>query len=65
MYCKNCGSELNNKALICPKCGCGQPNNKKKNGCLIGCFVAFLITIVVPITIWLLGMLIIGVESIK
>lgn len=22
MYCSNCGNELNEKAVICPKCGC-------------------------------------------
>lgn len=22
MYCKNCGEEIDDKAVICPKCGC-------------------------------------------
>lgn len=22
MFCKNCGNEINEKAIICPKCGC-------------------------------------------
>ncbi len=27
MYCTNCGNELNDKAVACPKCGCAVENN--------------------------------------
>ena len=27
MFCKNCGAEINNKAVICVKCGCSTVNN--------------------------------------
>lgn len=26
MYCKNCGAEINDKAVVCPKCGVAQNN---------------------------------------
>lgn len=29
MFCKNCGNELNDKAIICPKCGCAVTNIKQ------------------------------------
>ena len=28
MFCKTCGNELNDKAVICPKCGCAVNNSK-------------------------------------
>ena len=28
MFCKICGNELNEKAVICPKCGCAVENAK-------------------------------------
>lgn len=27
MYCKNCGSEVNDNAIICIKCGCSLCEN--------------------------------------
>ena len=31
MYCRYCGNELNEKAVICPKCGCGvEVRNERK-----------------------------------
>lgn len=33
MYCSKCGNEIDNDALICPKCGCAtanMPNTMKK-----------------------------------
>ena len=34
MFCRNCGNELNEKAIACPKCGC-NPHTEKKHcpGC--------------------------------
>lgn len=45
MYCRHCGSEVNEKAVVCVKCGvhplndsqhcqeCGQPTNEKQEIC--------------------------------
>lgn len=27
MFCKNCGAEIDDKAVICVKCGCSTANN--------------------------------------
>lgn len=27
MFCKTCGNEINDKAVVCPKCGCAVENN--------------------------------------
>lgn len=29
MYCKNCGAEIDENAVICPKCGVATGGNKK------------------------------------
>lgn len=31
MYCKKCGKEINDNAVICPSCGCATENFEKKN----------------------------------
>ncbi len=28
MYCKRCGAQINDEAVICPKCGCSTGNTK-------------------------------------
>lgn len=28
MFCKNCGAEIDDKAVVCPKCGVSTANNK-------------------------------------
>ena len=50
MFCKTCGKEINDNAVICPSCGCAvQPveqkveQNKKPN---ILCIVGFVLSIV-------------------
>ena len=30
MFCKFCGNELNENAVVCTKCGCAIPTNNKK-----------------------------------
>lgn len=27
MYCKECGKEINDKAVVCPNCGCSTKHN--------------------------------------
>ena len=29
MFCKKCGEEINDEAVVCPKCGCAVEENKK------------------------------------
>ena len=29
-YCRECGAEIMDKAVICPKCGCGTGHNENK-----------------------------------
>lgn len=31
MYCKKCGSEILDEAVICPHCGCATENNQTEN----------------------------------
>lgn len=31
-YCQNCGGEIHDNAVICPKCGCAVSNSNAKNG---------------------------------
>ncbi len=31
MYCKNCGKEVDDKAVICPHCGCQTGNKPASN----------------------------------
>ncbi len=30
MYCKTCGQQINDEAVICPHCGCSTNNEKQK-----------------------------------
>ena len=32
MYCSNCGSQLDDKAIVCPKCGVATANFKRYGG---------------------------------
>lgn len=31
MYCKKCGKEINDNAVICPSCGCATDKYEQKN----------------------------------
>lgn len=31
MFCQNCGNEINDNAVVCPKCGCPTENNGGNN----------------------------------
>ena len=49
MYCKNCGQEVDEKAVICPKCGCetGRTSMQEKDAPSTGLWIlGFLIPIV-------------------
>ena len=43
MFCRNCGKEIDDKAVICPGCGVpttdGKPKKKKKKHPILGTFV--------------------------
>ena len=51
MYCRTCGKEINDNAVICPHCGCATGNapnvpfeqrNKKTTGILLGLFLGII-----------------------
>ena len=48
MYCKNCGAEIDDKAVICPKCGVAQVANPNvvDNGGFGWCLLGFCIPLV-------------------
>lgn len=50
MFCKNCGAEIDDKAVVCPKCGVAQsniPQASQNDAPNIGfAFLSFLIPIV-------------------
>lgn len=54
MYCKTCGNEINDQAVVCPKCGCpvkdvasveNQTQNEKKKANLF-CIIGFVLSLV-------------------
>ena len=52
MFCNNCGNEIDDKAVICPKCGVStglyvpETNSKKTNTlAIVGFVLSFLISI--------------------
>lgn len=48
MYCKNCGKELADDAIICPECGSptkNSPTGKEKNKVIAGLLALFLGTL--------------------
>lgn len=58
MYCKNCGTEINDQAVVCPKCGVPTSNysapteNTNKNGFAIAGFVC---SFFIPLLGWIFG----------
>ena len=61
MYCSKCGEEINDQAIICPKCGCAtsnfaaateMPKTEDKNGIAIAGFVC---SFLIPILGWIFG----------
>ena len=61
MYCSNCGTEINDQAVVCPTCGCATtnfPSNSKeiqtedKNGIAIAGFVC---SFFMPLLGWIFG----------
>ena len=52
MYCKNCGHEVNDNAVICPNCGVATDNYTKTNApeqkntmALVGFILSFFVSI--------------------
>ena len=54
MYCNNCGSEIDERAVICPKCGVpvkknalndGEKTSKTNTMAIVGFILSFLISI--------------------
>lgn len=45
MFCKNCGSEIDNNAYVCPKCGvrCGAEAAKRNTIGLLGFIFSFIV----------------------
>lgn len=61
MYCTKCGAEINEQAIVCPKCGCATANyasktenvkTENKNGIAIAGFVC---SFFIPILGWIFG----------
>ena len=46
-YCRKCGAEIDDEAVICPKCGVEQkPRNVNDDGSILWAVIGFLIPIV-------------------
>jgi len=46
-YCRKCGAEIDEEAVICPKCGVEQrPRNANDDGSILWAIIGFLIPIV-------------------
>jgi uncharacterized membrane protein YvbJ len=46
-YCRKCGAEIDEEAVICPKCGVEQrPKNANDDGSILWAIIGFLIPIV-------------------
>ncbi len=56
MFCRNCGSEICNEAVVCPKCGVAvkplQTIEPEKNGMAVAGFVC---SFFVPLLGWIFG----------
>ena len=61
MYCTKCGAQINDEAIICPKCGCPTANyalevssvsTEEKNGIAIAGFVC---SFFIPLLGWIFG----------
>lgn len=48
MFCKNCGSEIDNNAYVCPECGvrCGAEVAKRNTIGLLGFIFSFIVPLV-------------------
>lgn len=56
-YCKHCGAEILDAAVICTKCGCNveeQPVQNKGDGTALG-IIALVGGIIVPLVGWICG----------
>ena len=57
MYCKNCGNQINDKAVICPNCGVRTsdvPDKKKKDSSILLGILSFA-GYFIPLLGWILG----------
>ena len=60
MFCKNCGNEVSDKAVVCPKCGCSTSNFTAKNTPVVedknGIAIAgFVCSFFIPLLGWIFG----------
>lgn len=66
MFCSKCGNEIDNEALICPKCGCATANmalqkssasakTSEETDTLVNCAIVF--AILAPIVGLILGII--------
>ena len=49
MYCKNCGKEIDDKAVICPCCGVQVAEVPKENRANTLALIGFILAFVVPV----------------
>lgn len=49
MYCKNCGKEIDDKAVICPCCGVQVAEVPKENRTNTLALIGFILAFVVPV----------------
>lgn len=70
MYCKNCGNEIDDSAVVCTKCGCATDNMqnvstkpKQKSGKYIASLVFLIISLCANGISFILALTLIGANS--
>ncbi len=54
MFCRKCGAEMDDEAIVCIKCGCGVEKEQKKQGNGIA-IAGFVCSFFIPILGWIFG----------
>lgn len=49
MYCKNCGKEISDQAIVCPHCGIQTAELRKENQSNTLALIGFIMAFIVPI----------------
>lgn len=58
MFCKNCGNEIADKAIMCPKCGIAMENKKEiSTGTLV---FGYILSVFIPIIGFIIGIIILA-----